>query len=150
MAEYASTGVWYIDIEQIILSRVRERLKKKYDGKDYYSGLNVTDDDKEIKDATFPAVYVQMLNPVEQGNTLEGNTVNAIICTVQVSVTDTDKSRARYVTAQIIQAMKLMLFESTSMPMQETETDTYTWTGRYRRMIGAGDAIPSAISDISE
>lgn len=148
MAEYASTGVWYIDIGQIILSRVRERLETKYGDKDYYSDMNVTDDDKEIKDAAFPAILITVLNPVEAGLTFESD-ISGMLCTVQASVTDTNKSRARYVIAQITQAMKLMLFETTVIPAQEKEdTDTYTWTGRFRRMIGAGDTIPSAISDI--
>ena len=52
--------------------------------------------------AVFPFVYIQLLPSTEQGQDIEGNTINAGLFTFQIEVTDNQtQSRAKDVMSEV-------------------------------------------------
>ena len=79
---------------------------------------------------------------VEQGQTLDGQTVNALLATFQVDVTtNTSKSDCRKVMAIITDTFKTMRFQGNAMPEFSISNKVHKSTARFRRMIAANDRL---------
>ena len=92
--------------------------------------------------AVFPFVYIQILPGAEQGQDLDGTSVNAGLFTFQIEVTDNQtQARAKDVMSEVKRIMKSMRFEVQPTPKFEDTKDTHRATIRCSRVIGAGDKL---------
>lgn len=136
----ASENSWAYDIESTIYSIIKAKaystIKKKY------PNLLFTDKGQSDSPPAFPTVYIHMLAPTEQGQTIDGQTINGLLVTVQVDVTtNTSGSDARWVMAKVAEAFKELRFGAKPMPELTYSDKIYRSTARFNRVIGANDRL---------
>lgn len=133
--------MWIMDIPLKVLTRLRVEGMKSLS--EYYPNLNITDDDKQLEKPSFPTVFVQDIGGTEQGQDIEGKSVNAVLSTIQIDVVDNEKqSNVREVMSEMIRIMKSMGYSITTTANFERTTDnTYRMVARFRRMIGYNDTF---------
>ena len=92
--------------------------------------------------AVFPFVYIQLLPSTEQGQDIEGNTINAGLFTFQIEVTDNQtQARATDVMSEIKRIMKSMRFTVQCTPTLEDTKYTHRTIMRCNRIIGSCDIL---------
>ena len=126
----ANANDWAIDLENTVTALVKSttltQLKKKY------PKIVITNEGESSGQAVFPTVYIHLLSAVEQGQTLDGQAINALLATFQVDVTtNTSKSDCR----------KVMGFQGNAMPEFSINNKVHKSTARFRRMIAANDRL---------
>lgn len=127
-------------IESQIFSRIKANFSDRIKNK--YPNLNFTTSDKSSTKPKFPTVYIHLMEPTEEGETLDGASVNAVNATFQVDVSDNQsQARADEVAKEILKIMKSMRFSAKPLPFHNNVGDVCRTTARYRRLIGAGDII---------
>jgi hypothetical protein len=132
--------MWTDSIESMVFTRVKTKgnkaLKTEYP-KLFYTTDNVTEDEP-----VFPACYIQELAGAERGRSLDGQSVNGILCTFQIDVSDNDKkANAKKVMMNAIDTFKEMRFEIIAFPTYRKEDGVWVGTARVRRIIGALDIL---------
>jgi len=135
-------NTWVLDREQTIYSKTKalvlSRLRKKY------PDITVTQDSRVLTDPKFPNVFIKFLQPIEQGQDLVGDAINAVLLTVQIEVTVTQEQGmmvANEVSWVLLDVYKSMGFGA-SMPYFDTSTTkTYRTISRFTRIIGYNDII---------
>lgn len=130
-------GNWVIDLDNIIFTRIDTKLNKALLKK--YPDLYVTNSDLNTGVAKFPTVYVHVMPGIEQGNDLDGSTINAVLYALQLEVTSTNQTQTKDVMAELINVMKEMRFQVTAMPEFKNINTLYRQVCRVRRVIGADD-----------
>ena len=114
-------------------------LKKKY------PKINCTTTNESETPAKFPTLYLHELAPLEVGQDLTNESVNAIRCTIEIQVwtsggTTPEKDCQNILSDAVIE-MKRFNFNISAMPMVQT-TDKISWgVIRCTRIIGANDGI---------
>ena len=92
--------------------------------------------------AVFPFVYIQLLPSAEQGQDIEGNTINAGLFTFQIEVTDNQsQARAKDVMSEVKRIMKSMRFTVQPTPDIQDTKDTHRAIMRCNRRIGSDDIL---------
>ena len=92
--------------------------------------------------AVFPFVYIQLLPSTEQGQDLEGTTINAGLFTFQIEVTDNQsQARAKDVMSEVKRIMKSMRFTVQPTPDIQDTKDTHRAIMRCNRRIGSDDIL---------
>ena len=92
--------------------------------------------------AVFPFVYIQLLPSTEQGQDIEGNTINAGLFTFQIEVTDNKKQViAKDVMSEVKRIMKSMRFTVQPTPDIQDTKDTHRAIMRCNRIIGSCDIL---------
>lgn len=131
--------MWIMDIPLKVLMRLRVEGMKSLS--EYYPDLNITDDDKQLEKPSFPTVFMQDIGGAEQGQDIEGKSVNAVLSTIQIDVVDNKKrSNVREVMSEMIRIMKSMGYSiTTTANFERTQDNTYRMVARFRRMIGYND-----------
>ena len=133
--------MWATEIDTTVLSRLRSRgytdLKKKY------SNINFTDDDRAPIDPKFPTVFYINISSAERGQTLDGKSMNALLHSVQIEVSDNSQtnSTVKAVMNKICDYMKDMGYEIVNMPFFQNTDTVFRMVARFRRVIGANDVI---------
>ena len=133
---------WTDRISSVVFTRIKNEfsssLKEKYKMKDEnFSTVGSSD-----TPAVFPFVYIKLLPSTEQGQDIEGNTINAGLFTFQIEVTDNQtQARAKDVMSEVKRIMKSMRFSVTGMPSFEDTSDTHRAIARFRRSIGSDDTL---------
>lgn len=132
--------MWTDNIETTVFSKVKiegtTALNRTFP-KIRYTAENASDDD-----AVFPTVFVQELPATEIGRDLDGTVINGVLSTFQVDVSDNDnKQNCKKVMSKVIESMKKMRFEVTSMPIYRKENNVWIATARFRRAIGFNDIL---------
>lgn len=133
--------MWATEIDTTVLSRLRSRgyadLRKNY------PNINFTDDDRAPIDPKFPTVYYINISSAERGKTLDGKTVNALLHSVQIEVSDNSQTNAtvKAVMSKICDYMKDMRYEVVNMPFFQNTDTVFRMVARFRRVIGANDVI---------
>lgn len=136
----ANANDWAIDLENTVTALVKAKTLTQL--KKTYPKIVITNKGENSGQAVFPTVYIHLLPAVEQGQTLDGQTVNALLATFQVDVTtNTNKSDCRKVMAVITDTFKTMRFQGTSMPEFSISNKVHKSTARFRRMIAANDRL---------
>lgn len=136
----ASENQWATDLESTVVALVKAKTLKTL--QKTYPKVRITDEGVSDSAAVFPTVYIHLLPAVEQGQTLDGQTINALLTTFQVDVTtNTSKADCRKVMSVIMDTFKLMRFQGTSMPETSINNKIYKSTARFRRMIAANDRL---------
>lgn len=136
----ANANDWATDLESTVTALVKAKslpqLQKKY------SKIRITDEGENSGSAVFPTVYIHLLSPTEQGQTLDGQTINALLATFQVDVTtNTSKSDCRNVMATVMNVFKEMRFQGKSLPETSINNKIYHSVARFSRVIGANDRL---------
>ena len=133
---------WTDRISSVVFTRIKNEfsssLKANYKMKDEnFSTVGSSD-----TPAVFPFVYVQLLPSTEQGQDIEGNTINAGLFTFQIEVTDNQtQARAKDVMSEIKRIMKSMRFTVQCTPTLEDTKDTHRAIMRCNRIIGSCDIL---------
>ena len=133
--------MWTEEIDTTVLSRLKARGYS--DLKSEYPSINFTDDDRAVVTAKFPNVFYLNISSPERGRTLDGTTVNAILHSVQIEVSDNGEtnSTVKAVMSKVCDYMKDMGYEIVGSPEFRNNTNVYRRVARFRRMIGAKDVI---------
>ena len=133
---------WTDRISSVVFTRIKNEfsssLKEKYKMKDEnFSTVGSSD-----APAVFPFVYIQLLPSTEQGQDIEGNTINAGLFTFQIEVTDNQtQTRAKDVMSEVKRIMKSMRFTVQCTPTLEDTKDTRRAIMRCNRRIGSSDIL---------
>ena len=133
---------WTDRISSVVFTRIKNEfsssLKTKYKMKDEnFSTVGSSD-----TPAVFPFVYIQLLPSTEQGQDIEGNTINAGLFTFQIEVTDNKKQViAKDVMSEVKRIMKSMRFTVHTTPTLEDTKDTHRAIMRCNRRIGSDDIL---------
>lgn len=136
----ANANDWAIDLENTVTALVKAKTLTQL--KKTYPKIAITNEGENSGQAAFPTVYIHLLPAAEQGQTLDGQTINALLATFQVDVTtNTSKSDCRKVMAVITDTFKTMRFQGTSMPEFSISNKVHKSTARFRRMIAANDRL---------
>ena len=129
---------WTDRISSVVLTGIKNEfsssLKTKYKMKDgNFSTVGSSD-----APAVFPFVYIQLLPSTEQGQDIEGNTINAGLFTFQIEVTDNQKQvKAKDVMSEVKRIMKSMRFTVQPTPDIHDTKDTHRAIMRCNRRIGS-------------
>lgn len=136
----ASGNEWATDLESTIVALVKAKTLTQLQKK--YPKIKITDEGESTGTAIFPTVYIHLLPAAEQGQTLEGQTINAMLATFQVDVTtNASKADCRKVMTTIAEVFKTMRFSGTQMPEFSINNKVHKSTARFRRMIAANDRL---------
>lgn len=133
---------WTDRISSVVFSRIKNEfsssLKANYKMKDEnFSTVGSSD-----AQAVFPFVYIQLLPSTEQGQDIEGNTINAGLFTFQIEVTDNQmQARAKDVMSEVKRIMKSMSFTVQPTPDIQDTKDTHRAIMRCNRRIGSDDIL---------
>ena len=136
----ANANDWAAELENTVTALVKAKTLTQL--KEKYPKIVITNEGENSGQAVFPTVYIHLLPPVEQGQTLDGQTINALLATFQVDVTtNTSKSDCRKVMSAIMDIFKMMRFQGNSMPEFSIGNKVHKSTARFRRLIGANDRL---------
>ena len=133
--------MWTSDIPSIVFTRIKtnatERLKTKYPDLFFSTAQSLS------KDPQFPTVLVKRMQGREEGKTLEGTEVNAILSTFQIEVFDNVSERhAQEVADVVCEIMKSMRYEMIGEPFPDNSDDeVFRNIARYRRIVGGNDVL---------
>lgn len=133
--------MWATEIDTTVLSRLRSRgyadLRKNY------PNINFTDDDRAPTTPKFPTVFYINISSAERGQTLDGKSINALLHSVQIEVSDNSQTNAtvKAVMSKICDYMKDMRYEVVNMPFFQNTDTVFRMVARFRRTIGANDVI---------
>lgn len=129
-----------LDIQNIVISRIKAKYTSALKTK--YPNSNFTTSDRVAKDPKFPTIYVHETASSETAEDLDGTSINAVISTIQIEVTDnTSMSVCSDVMANIVGTMKSMRYSVMSMPEFRNNNEVYRKVARFRRVIGSGDIL---------
>lgn len=132
--------MWTSEIPSIVFTRIKTEGLKKLKSK--YPNIQFTTSSKKATDSKFPTVYVKRMQGSERGQTLDGTSVNAILSTLQIEVTDdVSDVRAQEVADVVYGIMKSMRYEAIGEPFPDNDDSTYRNVARYRRIIGYNDIL---------
>ena len=136
----ANANNWAIDLESTVTTLIKAKTLTQL--KKTYSKIAITNEGENSGQAVFPTVYIHLLPAIEQGQTLDGQTINALLATFQVDVTtNTSKADCRKVMTVITDALKTMRFQGNAMPEFSISNKVHKSTARFRRMIAANDRL---------
>ena len=134
-------NAWAFELESIIFTIVKKELLERL--KETFPSIKITDKGQTVSKADFPTVYIHELPGVEMGADVFGTDINAVMETFQVDVTtNTSKSDSREIIVNAIDVFKQLRFQIVSMPeFDDDDDETYRFTARLRRVIGANDKL---------
>jgi len=129
-------NTWFLQIQSKVFTQIQYMMKKKY------PKLNCTTKSENGLPASFPTLYLHELEPVERGQDLTNETVNAVLSTIEIVVwTDTTEDECRNMLAEAVNQMKKLQFNITGLPVVVTNDKLSRGVIRCRRLIGNGDKI---------
>ena len=125
-----------MQIQNKVFTQIQYMMKKKY------SNLNCTTKNSNGEPAQFPTLFLHELTPVEQGQDLTNETVNAVLSTIEIQVwTNTTENDCRNIIAEAVNQMKALNYNIIEMPLVQVGNKVNWGVIRCRRMIGNGDKI---------
>jgi hypothetical protein len=130
---------WFSQIEETILTQLDYMLAQRQDAP--FPNLVCTSANQNQVTA-FPTMYVHELEPVETGNDLVNQTINAVIETIEIQCwTNETEEECRRLMSAVILEMKRMRFNCTAFPNIQTDNKIAFGIARFRRVIGSGDTL---------
>ena len=132
---------WVFDTQTNVYSRLKGYCEAKLKTK--YPEITVTMDSHIPTTPKFPNIYLHFLTPIEMGQDLVSQDVNAIYLTAQIEVTVTDAQGmivANEVSKVVTDCMKEMRFDATLPEFVDTDTE-YRTVSRFARVIGQADTL---------
>lgn len=139
-------NLWVFDNETRIISNLNSFaipvLKQNFTNMKFQEGITITNLKSRLTGTIFPTIYVHEMSGTEKGQTIDGQTINAVADTYQVDViVNTQQSDAKKILAIVASVFKRMRFEVISMPEFDSEEKIYRSTARFRRLIAANDRL---------
>ena len=139
-------NLWVFDNETRIISNLNSFaipvLKQNFTNMKFQEGITITNLKSRLTGTIFPTIYVHEMSGAEKGQTIDGQTINAVAATYQVDViVNTQQSDAKKILAIVASVFKRMRFELISMPEFDSEEKIYRSTARFRRIIAANDRL---------
>lgn len=130
---------WFAEIESRVFTQVSYMLTEKEDAP--YPNMKCTTVSQNTI-TQFPTLYLHEIQPVETGNDLVNQSVNAVVFTFEIQVWDntSEKECKDILTASILE-MKRLGFSVTMFPNVTTNSKIAWGVARFRRMIGAEDTL---------
>ena len=129
-------NTWYLQVQSKVFTQIQYMMKKKY------SKLNCTTKNENGLPAEFPTLYLHELDPIERGQDLTNETVNAVLSTIEIQVwTNTTEDDCRKIMAEAVNQMKKLQFNIIGMPFVMTSDKISHGVMRGRRMVGNGDKL---------
>ena len=133
---------WTDRISSIVFTRIKNEFSNSLKTKYKMTSSNFSTVGSSDTPAVFPFVYIQLLPSTEQGQDLEGTTINAGLFTFQIEVTDNQtQARAKEVMSEVKRIMKSMRFTVQCTPTLEDTKDTHRPIMRCNRIIGSCDIL---------
>lgn len=133
---------WTDYISSNVFTRIKNEFSSTLKTKYKMTSSNFSTVGSSDTPAVFPFVYVQLLPSAEQGQDIEGNTINAGLFGFQVEVTDNQtQERAKDVMSEVKRIMKSMRFTVQCTPTLEDTKDTHRAIMRCNRIIGSCDIL---------
>ena len=133
---------WTDRISSVVFTRIKNEFSNSLKTKYKMTNSNFSTVGSSDTPAVFPFVYIQLLPSVEQGQDLDGNTINAGLFTFQIEVTDNQsQTRAKDVMSEVKRIMKSMRFTVQCTPTLEDTKDTHRAIMRCNRIIGSCDIL---------
>ena len=133
---------WTDRISSVIFTRIKNEFSSSLKTKYKMTNSNFSTVGSSDTPAVFPFVYIQLLPSTEQGQDLEGTTINAGLFTFQIEVTDNQsQARAKDVMSEVKRIMKSMRFTVQCTPTLEDTKDTHRAIMRCNRIIGFNDIL---------
>ena len=133
---------WTDRISSVVFTRIKNEFSNSLKTKYKMTNSNFSTVGSSDATAVFPFVYIQLLPSTEQGQDIEGNTINAGLFGFQIEVTDNQsQTRAKDVMSEIKRIMKSMRFTVQCTPTLEDTKDTHRAIMRCNRIIGSCDIL---------
>ena len=133
---------WTDRISSMVFTRIKNEFSSSLKTKYKMTSSNFSTVGSSDTPAVFPFVYIQLLPSSEQGQDIEGNTINAGLFTFQIEVTDNQtQSRAKDVMSEVKRIMKSMRFTIQPTPDMQDTKDTHRAIMRCNRRIGSDDIL---------
>ena len=133
---------WTDRISSVVFTRIKNAFSNTLKTKYKMTSSNFSTVGSSDTPAVFPFVYVQLLPSAEQGQDIEGNTINAGLFTFQIEVTDNQtQARAKEVMSEVKRIMKSMRFTVQCTPTLEDTKDTHRAIMRCNRRSGSDDIL---------
>lgn len=133
---------WIFSIPSIVFTRIKDGFSASVKSKYKMTDKNFSSVSNANKYAVFPFVYIKLIDGEEQGQTLDGETLNGALFTFQADVTDNQsQTRSQTVMKEVLENAKKIGFDVVSIPIFDNTDTTYRMTARFRRVIGASDEI---------
>ena len=133
---------WTDRISSVIFTRIKNEFSSTLKTKYKMTSSNFSTVGSSDTPAVFPFVYIQLLPSTEQGQDIEGNTINAGLFTFQIEVTDNKKQViAKDVMSEVKRIMKSMRFTVQPTPDIQDTKDTHRAIMRCNRRIGSDDIL---------
>lgn len=133
---------WTDGVSSVVFTRIKNEFSSPLKEKYKMTSSNFSTVGSSDTPAVFPFVYIQLLPSTEQGQDIEGNTINAGLFTFQIEVTDNQsQTRAKDVMSEIKRIMKSMRFTVQCTPTLEDTKDTHRAIMRCNRIIGSCDIL---------
>lgn len=130
---------WFAELEEQIFTQVDYMLTLKPDAP--FPNLTCTTANQNSK-TVFPTLYLHELEPVEAGQDLNNQSVNAVVETIEIQVwTNETEEICREILSAAITEMKRMRFNVTGFPNVHTDNKIALGIARFRRLIGQGDSL---------
>lgn len=128
------------DLETRVYSRLVNKVPSGLRTK--YPSLKFTKNNKELKNASFPCVYVHELPSVEEGQDLQNTDICAVMSSFQIEVYDNENpENAKKVMDYVCDTMKSMRYSIVSMPSFDNTDDYYRRVARFRRLVASLDTL---------
>ena len=133
---------WTDRISSVVFTRIKNGFSSTIKTKYKMTSSNFSTVGSSDTPAVFPFVYIQLLPSTEQGQDIEGNTINAGLFTFQIEVTDNQtQARAKDVMSEVKRIMKSMRFTVQPTPDIQDTKDTHRSIMRCNRIIGSCDIL---------
>ena len=133
---------WTDRISSVVFTRIKNEFSSTLKTKYKMTSSNFSTVGSSDTPAVFPFVYIQLLPSAEQGQDIEGNTINAGLFTFQIEVTDNQsQTRAKDVMSEVKRIMKSMRFTIQPTPDIQDTKDTHRAIMRCNRRIGSDDIL---------
>lgn len=130
---------WFAEIESNVFTQVSYMLVERTDAP--YPELNCTTVSQNTV-VHFPTLYLHELQPVEAGNDLLNESVNAVLSTIEIQVWSnvSEKDCKDIITAAVLE-MKRLGYNVTMFPSVQTDSKIAWGAARFRRMVGSCDSL---------
>lgn len=133
---------WTDRISSMVFTRIKNEFSSTLKTKYKMTNSNFSTVGSSDTPAVFPFVYIQLLPTSEDGQDIEGDTINAGLFTFQIDVTDNQsQTRAKDVMSEIKRIMKSMRFTVQCTPTLEDTKDTHRAIMRCNLRIGSDDIL---------
>ena len=133
---------WTDRISSVVFTRIKNEFSSSLKTKYKMTSSNFSTVGSSDTPAVFPFVYIQLLPSSEQGQDIEGKTINAGFLTFQIEVTDNQtQASAKDVMSEVKRIMKSMRFTVQPTPDIQDTKDTHRAIMRCNRRIGSDDIL---------